>query len=175
MNHLKFLPRLVTIAIILGLASCKVEGPEGKAGPAGVDGNANVKTQLITVTPANWTGNGYIYQAQKQSSIITSDIVTSGAVLCYMQTGQNTYAAMPFTYTEGYEDANGDIILYDSHSFYEYTTGAISFYFQDNDGMTQAPTGNVIFKVIAIVSSEVVSGINTKNYREVAEALNLKD
>lgn len=173
MNRFKLLPCI--IALILGLASCKVEGPEGKAGKDGIDGNANVKTQIITVTPSNWQGNGYIYQAQKQSSIITADIVNSGAVLCYMQNGQNVYTAMPFTYTDGYDDGTGNIILYDSHAFFEYSPGVITFYLQDNDAMTQAPTGNFVFKVVAIASSEVVAGINTRNYSEVADALNLKD
>lgn len=163
------------MVLILGMASCKVEGPEGKAGKDGVDGNANVKTQIITVTPSNWQGNGYIYQAQKQCSIITADIAKSGAVLCYMQNGQNVYTAMPFTFTDAYKDGDGNVILYDSHTFFEYGPGVISFYLQDNDSMTQAPTTNFVFKVVAIASSEVVAGINTRNYREVAEALHLAD
>lgn len=175
MNRFKLLPCLVAFAVILGVISCKVEGPQGPAGQDGADGNANVKSQIITVTPANWTGNGFIFQALKQCSIITAEIVNSGAVLCYMRSGTSTYVALPFTYTDGYEDEQGNVILYDSHSFYDYSTGAITFYLQDNDAMTPAPTSNIVFKVVAIASSEVVAGLNTANYNEVATALNLED
>ncbi len=175
MNRFKLLSCGFTLMVILGVSSCKVEGPQGPAGQDGADGNANVKTQLITVTPANWVGDEYIYQAQKQCSIITAEIVNSGAVLCYMQTGNNVYAAMPFTYTGSEELSDGSYNLYDSHSFYEYSPGVIFFYLQDNDARTPRPTGNIQFKVITIASSEVVAGLNTANYNEVATALGLKD
>lgn len=175
MNRFKLLPCLVTLVVTLGVISCKVEGPQGPEGQQGADGNANVKTQLITVTPANWMGEGYFIQAQKQCPIITAEIVNSGAVLCYMRDGTNSYIPLPYTFTNWYEDETGRVILYNSHSLFVYSPGAINFIFQDDDAMTQAPAANIIFKVVAIASSEVVANLNTNNYEEVARALNLKD
>ncbi len=175
MHHFRFLSCWVTLAVIVGITSCKVEGPEGPAGRDGEDGNANVKTQIITVTPSNWSGDGYIREAQKQCSIITAGIVESGAVLCYVQQGTNTYAPVPFSYTDGYLDENNNVVYYNSHTFYMYSPGVISFLIQDDDGMTPAPTSNLVFKVVAIASSEVVAGINTLDYNEVARALQLED
>lgn len=175
MNRFKLLPCLLTMVVIAGLISCKVEGPEGPAGRDGADGNANVKTQIITVTPSNWSGDGYVYEARKQSSIITADIVTSGAVLCYMQDSNNTYIPLPFTFTNWYLNEKEEPVFYNSHSLFIYSPGVISFLLQDDDAMTPAPTANVIFKVVTIASSEVVANINTRNYSEVAKALHLED
>ena len=104
MTRLKLLPRLLAIVLITGVISCKTEGPEGPAGRDGLDGNANVKTRIITVTPSGWSGDGYVYQAQKQADIITADIVEKGAVLCYLQDANNTYIPLPYTFTNWYPD-----------------------------------------------------------------------
>ncbi|MCD8541107.1 MAG: hypothetical protein LRY55_16135 [Leadbetterella sp.] len=166
------LPFLLIVAFFFGLTSCKMEGPAGKDG---ADGNANVKTQLITVSSADWAGDSFMYGAQKPSAIITSEIVNSGVVLCYMQTGNNLFTAMPFTFTLEEEVAAGSYNLYDSHAFYEYGPEVIYFYLQDNDARTARPSGNITFKVVAIASSEVVANLDTRNYNEVAKALKLND
>jgi|GEM_PF-665946 len=175
MNGFKFLPGILTLAIVFGLASCKVEGPEGPAGKDGTDGNANVKTQIITVTPSDWQGDGYLFEAQKQCPIITADIFNSGVVLCYIQDAPGLYIPMPFTFTNYYYNDNQEPVLYNSHSFFTYSTGVISFIFQDDDAYTPPPTDNVKFKVVAISSSELVAGLDVKNYNQVAKALHLEE
>ncbi|ADQ19177.1 hypothetical protein [Leadbetterella byssophila] len=153
--------------------SCKVEGPQGPAGADGKDGNANVKTQIITVSPSNWQGDGFAWEARKASSIITADIATNGAVLCYLQGNDGVYTQIPFSYTDYWVDEGGQAFLYNSHLFFQYGTGMVNFILQDDDAQTPAPQSNMVFKVVAIASSELVAGLNTKNYMEVAEALNL--
>ena len=175
MHYSRFLSCLFITAIAVATSACKVEGPEGPAGRDGLDGNANVKTQIITVTPSAWVGDGYVYQAQRPCSIITAEIVNSGAVLCYMQDANNTYIPLPFTFTNWYPAENGQPILYNSHTLFFYSPGVISFLIQDDDAMTSSPEDNVIFKVVAIASSEVVAGLDTRDYRQVATVLQLED
>lgn len=160
----------IACVFLLTLSACKVEGPEG---PAGVDGNANVKTQIITVTPSNWTGNGFALEAKKVCPILTAEIVASGAVLVYMQIGNGVYVPVPVSNTNYWVDTEGNPVLYNSHVFYHYGTSAITFYLQDDDAQTEQPTENMVFKVVTIASSEVVAGLNTANYSEVSAALGI--
>jgi len=175
MNYFKRLPGLLTVAVLFTFSSCKVEGPEGKPGKDGVDGNANVKTQIITVTPSNWNGDEYLYEAQKQCSIITADIVSSGAVLCYLQEENNTYVPLPFTFTGWYLNQQEEPVFYNTNRLFLYSPGVISFLLQDDDAMTPVPEDNYVFKVVTIASSELVAGVNTLDYKEVARALQLED
>lgn len=175
MNYFKHLPGMLIVVALLVLNSCKVEGPEGKPGKDGADGNANVRSQIITVSPSNWDGDEYLYEAKKQCSIITSDIVNSGAVLCYMRDGNNTYIPLPFTFTGWYLNEQEAPVFYNSNRFFLYTPGVISFLLQDDDAMTPAPEEDYVFKVVAIASSELVAGVNTLDYTAVARALQLED
>jgi hypothetical protein len=153
--------------LLLCLSACKVEEPQGP------DGNANVKTQIITVTPANWTGTSFLFEAKKVCTLITPEIVNSGAVLVYRQIGNGSYMPVALSNTDFYPDEEGNPILFNSHLFYQYSTSAISFYRQDDDAQTEPLSENMVFKVVAISSGEVVSGINTRDYHAVAAALGI--
>jgi hypothetical protein len=163
----------IACLFLLTLSACKVEGPQGPAGADGADGNANVKTQIITVTPTNWTGNGFVLEAKKLASVITADIVNSGAVLVYLQTGNGTFIPVPVSNTNYWVGEDGNPVLYNSHIFYQYSASNITFYLQDDDAQTEPPSANMVFKVVAIASSEVVAGMNTKDYIEVSTALGI--
>lgn len=100
-NILIGLLMLISIVILNGCAK------DGATGPAGKDGNANVKSQTITITESQWNHTGTVgepgdgYEAIQTSSIITSDIVSKGAVMAYLSVDNLEWGSLPFTVPTG--------------------------------------------------------------------------
>lgn len=149
------------------LSACKKEEVVGPTGPAGADGNANVKSVTFSSVAADWTGDGAAgYSITINSSIITADIVASGAVLCYMDISGTTYA-LPYSYLY-----NG----YTRHMLYTYETGSVTVNRRDDDGATTNPGSSMAkIKVVAISSSGLIQNPNVdlSNYEEVKKAFDL--
>ncbi len=172
MFKLRFLSNLCLLSLVLFISSCKVEGPAGPAGEDGVDGNANVRTQIIRVATTDWQGGPISgYEAQKAASIVTQNIVDSGVVLCYLKQGSRYYS-IPSSNFVVIED-DGGLYAWTRHFIFSHSLNAVQFTIQDDDGETVTPSSQVEFKIVAISSSEVVASINTKDYYAVAAALGI--
>jgi hypothetical protein len=150
---------------VFSFTACKKE--EGPAGPAGKDGNANVKSMMITVNQLEWNGDGYGYSAEKPCSIITPAIAESGAVMCYYKE-DDTYVPLPASINY--------LAQYTTHMLFAYTPGNIEFFTQDDDGLTPSPD-QAIFKVVAISSAgmQLNPDLDINNYYEVKQAFDLED
>src|SRR5688572_11878941 len=92
MKEHRLLPALIC-SIVLLLSSCTKEGPEG---PAGKNGNANVKTSTLTFSNWTWDSSNSFMYANFTWSEITSSVMNSGAVYLYVNTSAG-WAALPRT------------------------------------------------------------------------------
>lgn len=152
-------------------AGCTKEGPEGPQGPAGtngtngsngIDGNANVKTQIISVIPGEWNTSSNTLYVVKNVSIITSDIVSNGAVLVYWKSsGSSSYQALPFTWPGTNE------ILYR----FWYDTGELELDIYQENGPPPSPTTTYTYKVVAIQGDlqSKITGVDFKDYEKVKQ------
>ena len=103
---------LMTATVLLAV------GCEGDQGPAGPDGNANVKTGTISPTNEEWlwmssywfqqtttTGMGYFTRyVDIPVAEITSDIISTGIVLVFFEAlpGSGNWTPLPFQFVEPY-------------------------------------------------------------------------
>ena len=166
MKNLTLKGFLIVVAVIFSFSSCKKE--EGPQGPPGKDGNANVKTQIITVTPGEWNTNNSTLYVIKDVSIITSDIANSGAVMVYLKaTNSSSYQALPYTWP-----GNNERIMR-----FWYSKGSLEIDIYEENGPASTPTSTYTFKVVAIEGNlaEKNTNVNYNNYNEVKEYYNLKD
>lgn len=151
----------------LGMSSCKKEEVVGSTGPAGPAGNANVKSVSFVTTIADWSGSEWAgWTATFSVPIITSDIVSTGAVMCYMTIGADTYA-LPYSwfYSSGQT----------RHVLFTYSTGNVTVKRIDDDFLTNNPEGTTI-KVVAITANGLIAnpGLDLNDYAAVAEAFDLE-
>ena len=116
---------LLTVAALM-VAGC--EGEQGPIGPAGADGNANVKTGTISPTNAEWLWhNYYTLQTSPGSETryytryvdipvaeITPDIISTGLVLVFFEAdpGSGNWTPLPFQYV-AFGSAYAYNIVYD--------------------------------------------------------------
>ncbi len=94
---------------------------EGPTGPAGDDGNANVKTDIIRVYSSEWGYDSGMYGVDLNSSILTQDIIDNGAALLYWEIGNGMWMALPIdgVYYGVMEETVG--IIASSYTFTEST------------------------------------------------------
>ena len=174
MKKVKMLMLIIAVACLASLNSCKKEvGPAGPQGPAGTNGtngtngNANVTSTTFSAT-FTWDGTNYWRSATVGSiSILTSEIVTNGAVLLYLNDGGN-YTAIPVTMSLG-----GSVV---EDVWFTYSTNQISIVFEDSDE-SDPGTGTINFKLVCIDATAMAThkNVNLKNYEEVKKAFQLKD
>ncbi|MDX1912408.1 MAG: collagen-like protein [Saprospiraceae bacterium] len=168
--------KVLSMLLMISLAtfmSCKGEqgdtgpaGPAGQNGQNGQDGNANIKTFTTTVSSSNWVEILDDYsEAQVNVPIITSDIVNSGLVMVYMQSG-SSWTAWPYavafdTYTEAFS--------------FTFATGSVTLRDISNDNIPIEPTGPL--RVIAATADGMVRypDLDWYNYEAVMNALQLAD
>lgn len=146
------------------------QGTQGPEGPQGPTGNANVQSQTITVSPADWNDEGTWYSTIMPCDIITEEIQESGAVMAYHRSFDNSiYTALPVSAM-----FIGDTVT--THMGFEHSVNEVYFFIQTDEGITPAP-GSRTFKVVAIESSGLAAnpGLNLKDYEEVEQAFNLAD
>jgi len=106
--------RLLLLLTVVALMVTACEGERGPTGPAGADGNANVKTGTISPTNPEWLWNQY-YTLQIDPSSwmryytryvdipveeITPDIISTGLVLVFFEAhpGSGNWTPLPFQY-----------------------------------------------------------------------------
>lgn len=146
-------------------SGCKKEGPPG---PAGQDGNANVKSSTITFSNWSWDGGNYYDYCDFTWSAITSDINNSGAVLIYLNTPAG-WAPLPrATYpSSGYSESQR----------YTYNTGTFRIIVQDSDLTPPVSLGTWTIKILAIASSarHANPNLDWNDYEAVKKALHLQE
>jgi hypothetical protein len=91
--NLHFKRAILVLLTYMLLPSCEKE--EGPQGPAGANGNANVKTSIFT--GVGWTAVGNIYYCILSDSNITQEIVDNGFVNVYIQDA-NAWEALPYSW-----------------------------------------------------------------------------
>ena len=129
--------KLLLLAVaVLFVAGC--EGDQGPTGPAGADGNANVKTGTISPTSAEWLWQGgYAFQTVPGSwtsyytryvnipvAELTPEFISTGLVLVFFEAlpGSGNWTPLPFKFV-----AFGSTYAY--NIVYEVTDGLIRLHF----------------------------------------------
>ena len=169
----KLLP-LASLSILLLIASCKKEGPQG---PAGKDGNANVVSSN-TVVLSNWSsvyddGTDFLYSSTVTWPTITQDVKDRGVVMVYYHDNTTTnWTAVPYS-----EAGTG----YSYSMNLDVAVGAVNISFEgyDNTGSPGASALNGLFTVrlVAIPASarQANPNVNLKDYNAVKQAYHLND
>jgi hypothetical protein len=126
---------------------------------------SNVSTQLVTVGQNEWIGGGNGYEANKFVPIITSDIVSSGAVIIYIVEPSGAYVPLPMTYSNG---------TWVTHLLYSHSLGSVNFISYDDDGLSPNP-GAMTFKVVCISNNGLIQNpnIDLNDYEAVKEVFEL--
>jgi hypothetical protein len=161
---------ILSFSVFFALACKKEEGPVGPQGPEGPTGNANVQSQVITVSASQWDDEGTWYSATMPCGLITSEIQNSGAVMAYQRgLDPSVYTALPVS-----ADFIGDTVT--THVGFEHTVNEIFIYIQAEDGDTPTP-GERTYKVVAIESSGLAANpeLNLESYEEVKHAFDLTE
>lgn len=157
-----------TFALACGLlfTGCKKEGPPGKDGTNGKDGNANVVSS--SVTSGGWS---YVSPSWEQAftyPAITQNILDKGAVLVYVQSGSNYYQ-LPYTF---YPSST-----YSRTYTYVHYLGGLKVFVTDSDLTQPTNPGTLTFKVVVIAASGRAANpnVNYNDYNAVKKAFNLQD
>lgn len=164
----------VALTLGLTLASCAKKGDTGPAGPAGANGtngNANVKSKTIFVAGSEWINTPGESTVTKIVSEITTDIVNTGAVMVYVDNGNNNWSALPAT-------ATGTTGLVLSFGFdIEPNKLTLTAQVNANTTLTAATFGNTNFRIVTIAGSGRLANpnLNYNDYNAVKKAFNLKD
>ncbi len=128
--------------------------------------HSNVKSMEVSVAQSEWSGGTGGYEATKTLSILSADIASNGAVMCYWKTN-GEYVAMPLTYSTG---------TWVSHMLFSHTSSAVTFISYDDDNLSPNP-GFQTFKVVTISHTGLIQNPNLDltDYKAVKDAFNLVD
>lgn len=145
--HSKLSCNLLLLSGLFLFFSCKKEGP---AGPAGADGNANVRSGTVSLTNANWkwnsfwalttsTGSSTIYStryADINTELLTQEIADKGSVQVFFKPSNDGWVSLPFTFLDVTRN-------YYFNFMYEYKPGKISlhYFWTSNIAGAGVPTG----------------------------------
>lgn len=147
---------LICVAMVLLAVffSCK----KGDTGPAGKDGNASVKSYIITVKPADWTNVFGTYNAYPKLSAINDSVFNNGTVLLYYKNGTSNWANLP--------------ILNYNYGFSKNTTSGNYIWIYYNG--SSAPTTDVVFRAVVIPGSSVAS-YKTMTFTEIKDFFQINE
>jgi hypothetical protein len=176
---------IMFVACITILISCAKDGDDGATGPVGPQGatgntgtpGPGASVQTVVVSASDWVHIGTVgqsgdgYQAVKSFSIITSDIVSNGAILVFSVTDTTASAiCYPVPHTEPYS-------TWTRHWTFIYSLGSVTYKCQDSDFTTINPGGPGYLRVVTIPGSARPAHpiVDITNYSEVKAAYNLQD
>lgn len=163
---------LFIISIAFAISSCSKDGDPGATGPQGATGNANVKSQVYTVSPGQWQSLGTAgVDYEKYISFIytdiTSSVINSGAVLVYLVGTDGSIAQIPLSFPSGGNTVNFVPSAMENEAMVELFLGNY-----------QVPnvTVNYSFKVVAIDGSARITHpeINWSDPFAIAKGLNIQ-
>lgn len=92
---------LLAAVVAILFCGCAKDGETGPAGPAGANGNANVRSKTFTVNPSDWvvsgtSGSNYLRSYDFSDGDITQSILDKGSIMVYQKQG-GSYIQMPYT------------------------------------------------------------------------------
>lgn len=157
---------ITVAAILLLVIGCKKEGPPG---PAGADGNANVKSSTITFSNWTWNSTGLYDESSFTWGEITTDIVNSGGVFVYVSNGAGGWLPLPRTVFP--------TTSYTQSQRYFYYNGGFTIVVQDSDLTPPVNLGTWTIKVLAVASSlrHANPNLDWNNYEAVKARFDLKE
>ena len=161
----------MTLVAMIFAVSCR--GPQG---PAGHDGNANVKSSTVTVQPADWYWDNTSWRVDLEYQAINADIDNYGAVLVYMNNG-NTWRQLPMTFYYTDTDQNGNILYCSSSLEVSVYQNGVSIFWTENDFYDGYRPEAHDFKIVVIAASvfQNRSDVDYSNYEAVKAAYQLAD
>ncbi len=86
--------------------ACKKEGPQGPAGAAGTNGNANVKEFTFMSQGFSWVAADGMYEMYVNIPELTQVVVDKGAVMVYLQPASSTGAWLQAPLSWGSQQIN---------------------------------------------------------------------
>ena len=157
---MKKIALLLLAASLFVFNSCTKTGPQGPAGP---QGNANVKgSNPFDVTAWSYDAIDKVYYASFNDPDITTAVADRGVVECFLYYPSDaTWRPLP-------DIVNG------TQFFFRFSQGGFEIYYGNVDGTTPAAlTGSYRFRVVVIAPSNKQAHPNTnwKNYDEAVKAL----
>jgi hypothetical protein len=156
------------LCLLMGtmLTNCK-KGDTGPQGPAGTNGNANVKS--TTASNVVWVYSDPDYVTTINVPAITQDILSNGAVLVYINVQGDVYQQLPVTFypTNSYSET------YSVECF----VGGVRIYVTDSDLLkpVNQPSNTFKYKIVTIAGSGKIKSVDTKNYKEVASTYGISE
>ena len=162
----------IVMTMLVGVSAIVLNGCSGRDGAPGAqgpEGNANVLTMGYSILPSQWAYSSPVLWVDLVDPDITSNIMNSGAVLVYMESGGNTtqlpitsFYTSPATYTE---------TMTATHYL-----GNVEIDIEDSDAGAPGTPGPISFKVVTMSSRKLLQNphINFKDYESVRRAFNLK-
>ena len=145
------------IALIIAFSGC---AKDGKTGPAGANGNANVQSSTFTNQGFAYVSANNDYEINMSVAAITQTVLDRGSMMVYLQAASAT---------------NGWVALPASIAGVELN---VAFYLGSAQVVsTVASSGLFNLRVVVIPPSARIKNpnVNWKNYEEVKEIFNLKD
>lgn len=175
-----------------------LQGPTGAQGPTGPTGNANVKTDVFTISSADWLYNSnygfktgplsttYYFTRYyiRNNNSITQDVLDNGMVLVYftpnLSGNPNQWLPLPFQFTE----TSGD---FDYNVAFETFPGSVKLhYFFVNQNLAVPLPVNFLrnytiadykFKIVAVSGTAGTfmskNNVDLNNYDEVSKVTGL--
>lgn len=156
----KFLSAALLLSQLSIIVSCTKEGPQG---PAGQDGNANVKSYTVGVEPYQWSGSEGSYRVNINMPAITQAIYDNGDVRVYVKASDaESYQALPYTWPDF------------SITRYWYQVGSVQL---DEKFVSQTMKPEIYseFKIVVIEGGLQNKNLNFNNYEEVRSYYSLED
>ncbi|MEJ6638222.1 MAG: hypothetical protein QNL10_07310 [Crocinitomicaceae bacterium] len=132
------------------------------------DEYGNTTTETSTHTSGNWVYSDPSYYTDISVPEITQGVVDNGAVLVYLVTsGGAGYSQLPLTiYTSSSYSSTLEVV---------HSLGSVRVFWTDSDLIEPDMPPSFTFKIVVMSQSQIIANPNldTTNYKEVAEALNL--
>lgn len=171
MNITQFLTIGLLIMGVVSFSGCKKEIKKQIEEHEANKPHSSVKSLEITVSGSDWNENGGVYGSTKPCSVITQDILNSGAVMCYLKENNGTYFTLPLT-----QALSNGVQNWISHYLFTHSLNSVRFEIYDDDGASGNP-GTRVYKIVAIESTGLIQNPNVdlSNYASVKEAFNLED
>lgn len=127
----------------------------------------NTTTETNTYNSGSWVFIDPSYVTQISVPEITQGVLDNGAVLVYVETGAGQYSQLPVTlYTNTDYSSTLEVI---------HLLGLVQINWTDSDLIEPNMPPAMNFKIVVMSQSQIIANPNldTTNYKEVAEALNL--
>lgn len=158
---------LILALALMPLVFTNCKGDKGDTGTPGTNGNANVKSQLVTITSFDQTISGGVYNFSGSAQIdISQDDLNSAAVMVY-ENSNNQWMAMPYSrsvlttnFEENYIECG-----------YVYQTQYLNVNYRSKTDLSDLLI-YMQYKVV-IIPAGALKPVDLNNYEAVREAYNL--